>query len=94
MSLSLKQIITFKDNGVPIFQGYKLINLLTMSVMYGAAKVTAAAISPATLVPVPRTLVGIISVAWTHITYQPTLEESLEHNFYFMDSLSSFCYNF
>ena len=55
------------------------IDLLTMTVMYGAAKVTAAAISPATLVPVPRTLVGIISVAWTHITYQPTLDDSLEH---------------
>ena len=32
---------------------------------------------PATLVPVPRTLVGMISVAWTHMTYQPTFEDNL-----------------
>ena len=63
------------------------IKLLTMTVMYGAAKVTAAAISPATLVPVPRTLVGIISVAWTHITYQPTLDDSLEHKIDYTKSL-------
>ena len=63
------------------------IKLLTMTVMYGAAKVTAAAINPATLVPVPRTLVGIISVAWTHITYQPTLDDSLEHKIDYTKSL-------
>ena len=67
------------------------IKLLTMTVMYGAAKVTAAAISPATLVPVPRTLVGIISVAWTHITYQPTLDDSLERKIMITQSRFSNC---